>query len=539
MNKYNRKNNIKPKQSNKSIFTIDDNYKKTICQNSYIGQKGYSIPKDLLTPDDLSFLRENLHVKPVTFGIGINNDNNTSFFVYRESSKKIYLPRFYGIERYGYPHNHEISNGMDINVSFPKELRDYQTKIVNIYMDYVNSTISTNNSEKGNGGILEVPCGKGKTVMALKIISLLQKKTLILVHKEFLMNQWIERIHEFLPNATIGKIQASEFDVEGKDIVIGMIQTIYNKEYPTNTFSPFGLTIIDEVHRIGSEQFSKTLFKTITPYMLGISATVERKDQLTKVLYMFIGKKIYEEKREDNDPVSVRAITYISNDSDFNETSYDFRGNPKYSTMLSKLSNFNSRNMFVVKLIQDLLIENSHKQIMILTHQRSVLTFLYDAILHHNICTVGYYIGGMKPQDLLETETKQIVLATYAMAAEALDIKTLSTLIMVTPKTDITQSVGRILRVKGNQPIVVDIIDQHDMYQKQWNQRKRFYKSNNYKILAINSTNYQNMDVESNLWKVIYEPKDKKNQVKEKPKCLINILQSDIENDLDESAYYK
>jgi superfamily II DNA or RNA helicase len=403
---------------------------------------------------------------------------------------------------------------------------------------YVDSPICINSQDNGNGGILEVPCGRGKTVMALKIISLLQKKTLILVHKEFLMNQWIERIQEFVPSARIGKIQAAEFNVENKDIVIGMIQTIYNKEYSKDTFSSFGLTIIDEVHRIGSEQFSKTLFKTITPYMLGISATVERKDQLTKVLYMFIGKKIYEEKRGNDDPVNVRAITYIANDPEFNETEYDFRGNPKYSTMLSKLSKFNSRNTFVVQVIADLLDEDESKQIMILTHQRSVLTYLYDAILYNELASVGYYVGGMKPDDLQETETKQIVLATYAMAAEALDIKTLSTLIMVTPKTDITQSVGRILRVKGNKPIVVDIVDQHEMYQKQWLQRKRFYKSNNYRISATDTTHYKEMDMKGAEWKVIFEPKDKKNEVKENPKCLINLSLSEVEHEMDGAAYY-
>ena len=79
------------------------------------------------------------------------------------------------------------------------------------------------------------------------------------------------------------------------------------------------MTIVDEVHRIGSEQFSKTLFKTVTPYMLGISATVDRKDKLTHVLYMFIGKKIYSEERKDDDPVVVQAIEYKTNDSEIIE----------------------------------------------------------------------------------------------------------------------------------------------------------------------------------------------------------------------------
>ena len=101
------------------------------------------------------------------------------------------------------------------------------------------------------------------------------------------MNQWIERAEEFIPGTKIGKIQGPVFDVEGKDIVIGMLQTLYDRALPENAFDCFGLTIIDEVHRIGSEQFSKTLLRVASPNMLGISATVDRKDKLTKILYMF------------------------------------------------------------------------------------------------------------------------------------------------------------------------------------------------------------------------------------------------------------
>ena len=348
------------------------------------------------------------------------------------------------------------------------------------------------------------------TIMALKIISLLATKTLILVHKEFLMNQWIERITDFLPSARVGKIQGPTFDIENKDIVIGMIQSLYDKEYHTNAFSSFGLTIIDEVHRIGSEQFSRTLFKTITPCMLGISATVDRKDKLTRVLYMFIGNKIYEEKREADDPVCVRAIQYISTDPGFNAVDVDFRGNTKYSSMIVKLCEFGPRSDFIVKVLGDLLQENPDNQIMILCHNRSLLTYLHDSIEHRKLATVGYYVGGMKQAKLQETESKQIVLATYAMAAEALDIKTLSTLVMVTPKTDIIQSVGRILRVKHENPIIVDIVDTHDNFQKQWLQRRRFYKKCNYRIRQIDSTKYRNMQLDwatDTTWKHVYEPK--------------------------------
>ena len=147
---------------------------------------------------------------------------------------------------------------------------------------------------------------------------------------------------------------------------------------------------------------------------------------------------------------------------------------------------------------------------MVLAHNRSLLTYLYEAIEHRKIATVGYYVGGMKQKNLQETETRQIVLATYAMAAEALDIKSLSILIMASPKTDIIQSVGRILRIKHDNPIVVDIVDSHQLFQNQWKQRKRYYKKCNYRIRYIESRNYCGMNFDWNTdktWLQVFEPK--------------------------------
>jgi superfamily II DNA or RNA helicase len=518
--------------------------KETIRSGSYLGKKGYTIPRELLSESEQEFLHKDLFVKPVSIGpsYGVPGaEDEGAFPVYRENAKKIYIPRFYGLERYGLPDKSEITQGENINVNFPKPLRDYQDKIVDVYMKHISESICENSDIKGNGGILEVPCGRGKTVMALKIISLLQKKTLIIVHKEFLMNQWIERAEEFIPGAKIGKIQGPVFDVEGKDIVIGMLQTLYDRALPENAFDCFGLTIIDEVHRIGSEQFSKTLLRVVSPNMLGISATVDRKDKLTKILYMFIGPKIYCEARENDDPVCVRALEYITSDPSFNETEYDFRGQTKYSTMISKLSGFGPRSDFIVRVLGDLIKEGQSNetdtQVMVLCHNRSLLKYLYEAIVHRGFASVGYYIGGMKQSALQETEGKQIVLATYAMAAEALDIKSLSVLVMASPKTDITQSVGRILRVRHDNPIVVDIVDRHDIFQNQWRQRKTFYRKCNYRILSMDSVRYQGMSLDwknDKTWSNVFEPRGpmkKEDADKTRGKCLISITDLDVDDE--------
>jgi len=531
MQKFITKSN--PKTNSQTIF-LNVETKELIRSQSYIGKKGYTIPKSVLSKDEYEFLKKDLFVKPFVPGaqFGNPNDPSASFPVYRENINKIYIPRFYGIQRYGVPDRCDIEPGDDIDVPFELSLRDYQQNIVDIYCNHVSKPLSKDNAQHGGGGILEVYCGAGKTVMAINIISIIKKKTLILVHKEFLMNQWIERMNDFLPTARIGKIQGPVFDIEDKDVVIGMIQSLYDKEYAPNAFSSFGLTIIDEVHRIGSEQFSRTLFKTITPYMLGISATVERKDKLTKVLYMFIGGKIYESTRKEEDPVCVRAIEYKCDDPDFNEVDLDYRGNTKFSSMIVKLCAFGPRSDFIVRVLGDLLEEHPENQIMILCQNKSLLNYLYEAINYREIASVGYYIGGMKQVKLQETETKKIVLATYAMAAEALDIKTLATLVMVSPKTDIVQSVGRILRVKHKHPIIVDIVDMHENFQKQWLQRKRFYKKCNYRIRMTDSNKYTNMSIDwetDSIWKRVYEPKeitDNADNDKEEElpkKCLINI----------------
>ena len=767
-----KKTAAKPPKTAPPEFILTDEYKQSICSQSYLGKKGYTIPKSILLKEDDDILRKELLVKPLIVGVSYGAVEDSEFPVFRESTQKIYIPRFYGINRYGLPAKSEIAAGMDIQVDFVKELRDYQDNIVDIYSKHVNQPIcATPDFGKGNGGILEVPCGRGKclakntkilmyngsiklvqdievgdqlmgddstprnvlslargremmyrvscrdyesyvvneshilsltghgrnsriydislmdyldsnvklygyrvpitfqpkhltnspyefgiwlghncsqqdpyvqqipwtykcndrhsqlqllagiidaigiyeqnryvivderekcmndivfiarslgfaaskcecendeyevtiyghgleqipvkhplkkamkhpfitdvlkykiqierleeddyygfeidgnrrfvlgdftvthnTVMGLKIISLLKKKTIILVHKEFLMSQWIERIGEFLPTSKVGRIQGPVVDVKDKDIVIGMIQSIYDKDYG-DVFSQFGLTIVDEVHRIGSEQFSKTLLKVVTPYMLGISATVERKDKLTNVLYMFIGNKIYSETRTETDPVCVRAIEYCSNDTEFNTTEYDFRGNPQFSTMIVKLCNFGPRSDFIIRVLQDLIEEHPDNQIMVIGHNRSLLTYLHDAIVHRKIASVGYYVGGMKQAALQETETKQIVVASFAMAAEGLDIKSLSTLVMVTPKTDIIQTAGRILRTKHANPIIVDIVDKHELFQKQWMQRLRYYKKCNYRVRKTDSINYSTMSLDWNndtTWKKVFEPK--------------------------------
>ena len=177
---------------------------------------------------------------------------------------------------------------------------------------------------------------------------------------------------------------------------------------------------------------------------------MDRKDGTTFVFKLFLGDIVYKETAStDKHNVQVRAIDYRSDDADFNQILYDFRGNVSHSSMIVKLCDHIPRSEFILRALTDLLMEFPDMQVMIIAHNRSLLTYLHDAIRDRGICgntnrykgNVGYYLGGMKETALKQTEEKQVVIATYAMAAEALDIKTLSGLIMATPKTDIEQTV--------------------------------------------------------------------------------------------------
>ena len=554
--------------------------------NTYLGQKGYTIPKNELSIEKQKQLRNDLTIKPFMMGAPMNN-NQSSFPAYRESNNKFYVPHYYGVENFGPPKEYKVSEGFDIDLEFAGILRDYQEPVVNKFINHCQNT-------QCGGGLLELYCAWGKTSGSLYILSKFKKKTLVIVHKEFLMNQWIERIQQFLPKARVGKIQGPTIDVDNKDIVLCMLQSLISKDYDSSLFDQFGFTIIDEVHHISSQTFSNSLFKVVTKYMLGLSATMERKDGTTNVFKMFLGDVIYKAEKKNEHIVEVRAITYKVNDDDFNETILDYRGKPQNSSMISKLCEYNRRTEFIIQTLCDFIsVDNVSKDIInenklemnknvpncqvcnknnyylirntccdivkycmpcmeniqlncsekerpkcpnckkslkyeqnyienqyvkpleqthtiVMAHNLNILHYMYKKFVCKNLASVGYYVGGMKELELKHSEKKQVILASYSMSQEGLDIPTLNTEFLITPKTDIVQTVGRILRAKHafSHPIIYDFVDSHDVFQRQWLKRKSYYKKQNYKIIGTNSIDYNTNFLK---WKTIYESKIESN----------------------------
>ena len=148
----------------------------------------------------------------------------------------------------------------------------------------------------------------------------------------------------------------------------------------------------------------------------------------------------------------------------------------KQPKTLTKICKINKRNKFIADTLKQVMKEKGRK-VLVLSDRVEHLELIKELIDKKPFATSDYYIGGRKQKDLDEAEKCQILLGTFAMASEALDIPSLNTLIMVTPRREIEQSIGRILRKTDHpvQPLIIDIVDELKSFQRQSKYRKRFY----------------------------------------------------------------
>lgn len=446
-----------------------------------IGPRGYTILKEDYSNAFITNLKKELTVKPF-----VSQDYSAPsppFPVYCESKRKLYMPRFFGINSFGNPDMSKLNDGVEIDIEFKGKLRPIQLPIIDTYMKY-------------KSGIVSVPCGYGKTVLALDIIARLKVKTLVIVHKEFLMNQWKERIEQFLPDARVGRIQSNKVKVKDKDIVLGMLQSISMIDYPEETFSEFGFVIYDECHHLGAEIFSRALLKTGFKYLLGLSATPKRSDGLSKVFQWYLGKIVYSIKREP-EKVKVKIIEYYNKDNSYSKEVLNQMGKPNSATMINNITQFEPRLKLLMGQIFECLKDG--RKILVLSDRRDHLKDIFYQMSLQEEFTYGFYLGGMKQSELQETETKDVILGTFTMASEGFDCKyPLNTIILSSPKTNIEQAVGRILREEESKrkkiPLVIDIADNFSVFARQKLKRIKYYKKNKYTIEKYDENNVKIME---------------------------------------------
>lgn len=443
-----------------------------------LSRQGYSIKKDDLSQEELQTVKELLTVQASVSPKYA--EASGSFSVFGENATKIYVPRFWGVEHFGEPKKNKLFKkgkpiGESIDINFKGSIRPAQEPVANSYLEKV---------KDGQGGIITLHCGGGKTVTTLYLISQIKKKTLVVVHKTFLMNQWKERIQEFLPTAKIGYLQGSIVDIYKKDIVIGMLQSISMKDYPKKIFEDFGLVVFDECHHLGAEVFSKALCKSASPYTLGLSATPNRKDGLSKVFIWYLGNFVYKAKKNRDEGVDVKMYYYINDDPSYSKEAISYTNKIITPKMINNICYCKRRNDLIISLLPKLI--KKKRNILILSDRIKQLEYLGKMIDKNDIATYGYYLGGMKQKDLDESETKDIMLGTYNMVSEGFDCKRLNTLILASPRSDAEQSVGRILRLQPKQrtikPLVIDIGDVFSIYVSQIHKRLCLYEKEGYDI---------------------------------------------------------
>jgi superfamily II DNA or RNA helicase len=448
-----------------------------IAMRTGLSPRGYWLAKQDMTQSEMQSVKDELTMRPVN--VGFNAEFNTvRFDLFRDGRTKLYVPKYYGLQKYGAPTevNKLATTGAPLpsTLDFKGSLRADQIGPINKFLDAARDPLKM-------GGILSLPCGFGKTVSALYLVKELGVKTLVVVHKEFLLKQWKERIEQFLPGAAIGILKAQTIDVQDKDIVIASLQSLSMKTYSETIFSDVGFLIIDECHRVGTEVFSRALHKINFRYSLGISATVRRKDGMTKAFSNFLGDVVFSGDRKKM-PVKVIRKQY-NHPEDYvykrEETVfYQGKHNPNISKMINNITSFKPRTAFIVEAAVRYVKDNARK-VLILSDRKSQLTQIHEGVKQQGV-SVGFYWGSMKESDLNESEKCSVMCATYAYASEGMDVPSLDTLIMASPKSDVQQSCGRILRKTDGNPLILDIVDEFSIFFGQSKKRLKFYRAEGY-----------------------------------------------------------
>ena len=438
--------------------------------------RGYSLSKEGITQKQVDKIQQDLSVSPIlpkSFAGTVQ-----PFSLWSESKERFYLPKAWAEDVFGPANSDTRPDGDDLpsHLQFQGSLRPHQEDALTSFRG------------SGQNGIICLPCGYGKTFTGIAAAKEIGKCFLIVVHKEFLADQWSDELNRLLPGVRIGRIQGERCDIGSEyDVAIAMIQTLCSRSFQPGTFQRFGFAIFDEVHHLAAQMFSQTLQRIHCKKMLGLTATPNRNDGLSKVFEWFLGKICYNITRRPQDAaVRVEVFRYVCDVPSYAVVSTNWKGEIVRARMINQIAKYLPRTKEILDWIAPCLTDPLRK-LLILSDRREHLMEFETGFKALGFTSTGYYVGGMKQADLDLSATKQIILGTFAMASEGMNIPTLNAVLLATPKSNIEQSVGRILRLKPEerkiQPIIFDVLDSSfvECY-GQWSKRKKFYKECGYTI---------------------------------------------------------
>lgn len=316
------------------------------------------------------------------------------------------------------------------------------------------------------------------------------RSTLIVVNKEMIIGQWVEALEIVLGlhRTDIGLIQGDKCNVQGRPVVIAMLQSLCKPgRYPSWVYEAFGLTIFDEVHRLGSDYFPQVMWNLSCRSMIGLSARPERKDRRERLFKMFIGPTLVKSEAMPL-PFKVLAV----------DTPYKLprRLVVDKLTKEKKLTKVEPPHGRTVMLEKGMIKCHGRTQIAVkltcISAERGRRIILFFTTLDYMKAVgaeiakvlgageVGYLTGGMKEAARQEAAEKTVLCTTYQMTSEAVNLPWFDTAVLVSPKSDVLQVVGRILRpYEGKKdPTVIDLVDRDSTVLTGFhNQRMKFYKS--------------------------------------------------------------
>lgn len=409
---------------------------------------------------------------------------------YSETRGFLSVPRAYGLQliaNLGLETDWMLSAGS--KVRFPREVLHqgeyaYQEDFVRRILD---------KCEEHNDFIAQAATGKGKTVCSLSVIQKRGRTALVVVDQENLMTQWKKECKSVLglKDSQIGTVQGKVCDYEGKHVVVAMIQSLVQREYPEEFYDAFGTVVFDEVHTAGAPTFSQALLMFSAEVRFGVSATVDRRDALQRILHWNLGEVAVtlDEVHESS------YLYYLESD-----TVYSWYANvsPKGGRMLTEVASDPLRNLLIVEAIKWLY--ESGRDVLVISDRIEQLENLKamcyysglpedDLGLYCGFRNVWGFVKDLKPKrrpvgsekgteytpvtlttsrkripkkDLEEVKGRaKVLFATFGMFAKGVDVPRLSGGIDCTPRSRAQQVHGRILRkLEGKYiPIWVTIRD--------------------------------------------------------------------------------
>jgi superfamily II DNA or RNA helicase len=325
-----------------------------------------------------------------------------------------------------------------VDFDFTGKLRPFQSKAVSVMLSR-------------DFGTLNAPTGSGKTVMALYMIARRRQPALIVVHTKDLAYQWMERAGEFLgiPEEDVGFIGSGKKNV-GEKITVALVQSLY--KCARDVSRDMGFLLVDECHRCPSRTFTQAVSDFDSKYMLGLSATPWRRDQLSKLIFWHLGdvhQKIDQSLLVESGDVLPAEI--IIRQTDF-KPYYDPVN--EYSKMISELTADDDRNRLIAGDVARE-VDNCNGVCLVLSDRKKHCENL-KAILQfgYNIsCEVltGDVTGNQRREvlDRLNQGNVKVLLATGQLIGEGFDHRDLSPLFLTTPikfSGRVLQYMGRVLR---------------------------------------------------------------------------------------------